>query len=406
MIRLALRNTLRNRRRSLLCALAIAVSVMAIILLLALLDSMEDDMRHTLTTYYTGDVRVRHDQYTHYERYAPLHLNLETERTQAIIGTVSNAVASAPRITFPSSLHVGDRNRPVQAVGVDFIQERQFIDFDHILTEGALPDPGSHQVVLGLGLAKTLGLGVGDRLTLLAKTAMHGTNAISFTVSGLIAPPVGMLVANGLYLNLSSAQRLLMMDTKATDIVIKAQRATDLQLLAHTIEDALHQGGIEGQASAFMDINELYGFLATAKLIYWIIALIFFILGSTVIINTTMMVVYERMAEIGMMKAMGMSDRRTSSLFMLEGFFISAAGAAIGLAIGIVLTFILSKVGLDFTEALSGIEMEISSILRPQVDLVTAVLVALFGMVIATLSTLIPSRRAAKIQIVEALHYV
>jgi putative ABC transport system permease protein len=106
------------------------------------------------------------------------------------------------------------------------------------------------------------------------------------------------------------------------------------------------------------------------------------------------------------MKAMGMSDRRTSSLFMLEGFFISAVGAGIGLIIGVIVTLILSKVGLDFTEALSGIEMEISSILRPQVDLLTALLVALFGMVIATLSTLIPSRRAAKIQIVEALHYV
>ncbi|MFA5448636.1 MAG: FtsX-like permease family protein, partial [Sphaerochaeta sp.] len=384
----------------------IAVSVMSIILLLALLDSMEDDMRHTLTTYYTGDVRVRHDQYTYYERYTPLHLNLDTEKTQTLIRTVETVVASTPRITFGASLHVGDRSRPVQAVGVDFTQEQQFIDFAHILSEGAVPAPGTHEVILGIGLAQTLGLTVGDRLTLLAKTALQGSNAISFTVSGLIAPPVGMVVANGLYLNLSSAQRLLMMDTKATDIVIKAQHSTDLRQLAQIIEDTLHQGDIEAQASAFMDINELYGFLATAKLIYWVIALIFFILGSTVIINTTMMVVYERMAEIGMMKAMGMSDRRTSSLFMLEGFFISAVGAGIGLIIGVIVTLILSKVGLDFTEALSGIEMEISSILRPQVDLLTALLVALFGMVIATLSTLIPSRRAAKIQIVEALHYV
>lgn len=407
MVKLAVRNIFRNRRRSLLCAIAIAVSAMSIILLLALVEGMEVDMRANLIAYYTGEIRIRDSEYGRYERYRPLHLSLDDEAITAVLETMGEVEAVSGRISFPASLYMGDRSRPILATGFDFEREVAFSDLGSILSEGTLPHARSNELVMGRVLAATLGIGIGDRVTLLAPTAAGSSNAMSFTVVGIVDPPVGSLSSSTLYLSLERAQHLLHMEGQVQELVILTKGGSSLSALAGEIEATIGERlGIETEARAFDELNEMYGFLRIAKLIYYVIALIFFILGSTVIINTTMMVIFERMAEIGMMKALGMEDGQVRLLFLLEGAFISAAGSLVGVLVGLAITAVLSQVGIDFTEAMSGIEMEVSSVLYPSITALTAVSVYLYGVAIATLSTLIPTRRAARIQIVEALYHV
>jgi putative ABC transport system permease protein len=407
MVTLALRNIFRNLRRSLLSALAIAVSVMSIILLLALIDGMEADMRSNLITYYTGEIRVRSGEYQRYERFNPLHLSLDATLATESLSTVSGISAIEGRIAFPVSIYREERSRPAQAIGLDFSLGTTFIDFDSILSAGRLPEPKEHAVLIGSALAQAAGLSLGDRVTLLTQTARGSTNAITFVVVGVVSPPIGQLSASTLYLSLDVAQHFLLMEGQVQELLIHSDSQTDLQALARTIGHHLESElELSIESKAFTQINELYGFLSVARLVYWIIALVFFILGSTVIINTTMMVIYERMGEIGMMKALGMYDGQVASLFLLEAVFISSAGSMVGAGVGSIITCILQRVGIDFTEALSGIEMEISSRLYPKLTVAVVLGVLVYGIVTATLSTLIPSRKAAKIHVVEALHYV
>ncbi|MCK9547575.1 MAG: ABC transporter permease [Sphaerochaeta sp.] len=407
MVKLALRNILRNRRRSLLSAFAIAVSAMSIILLLALVEGMEVDMRTNLIAYYTGEIRIRSSQYARYERYHPLHLSLDDEAITTVLERMDEVAETSGRISFPAALYRGDRSRPVLTMGFDFTRETAFSNLASILSEGRLPHDRSNELVMGAVLAKGLDITVGDRVTLLASTAAGSSNAMSFTVVGIVKPPIGSLSSSTLYLSLERAQHLLFMEGRVQELVVRSTGAVSLPALAGEIAALVAEElGIETETQAFSQLNEMYGFLRIAKYIYYVIALIFFLLGSTVIINTTMMVIFERMAEIGMMKALGMDDGKVRLLFLLEGAFISAAGALAGVLVGVLITAVLSRVGIDFTEAMSGIEMEVSSVLYPSITAFTAVAVYLYGVAIATLSTLIPTRRAARIQVVEALHYV
>jgi len=407
MVKLALRNIFRNLRRSLLSASAIAVSAMSIILLLALVEGMEVDMRDNLIAYYTGEVRIRSSEYERWQRYNPLHLSLDDEALTTLLEGMDDVWAASGRISFSASLYQGDRSRPVLGMGFDFEREGAFSNLASILVEGRLPKERSNEVLLGRGLAKGLGIEVGDRVTLLAPTAVSSTNAMSFTCVGIVTPPVGSLSNSTLYLGLERAQHLLFMEGRVQEVVVRSNGTTPLPALAKKIEQRIESElGIETETRPFNEINEMYAYFRTAKLIYYVIALIFFVLGSTVIINTMMMVIWERMAEIGMMKALGMGDGQVRTLFLLEGACISAVGALVGVLVGVAITAVLAKVGIDFTEALSGIEMEVSSILYPSIDAATTVAVFLYGIAIATLSTLIPTRRAAKIQVVEALHHV
>ncbi|MFA5514470.1 MAG: FtsX-like permease family protein, partial [Sphaerochaetaceae bacterium] len=138
----------------------------------------------------------------------------------------------------------------------------------------------------------------------------------------------------------------------------------------------------------------------------YMIALFFFLLGSTVIVNTTVMVVYERIREIGTLRALGMHNRLLTTLFLLEGVIISSVGAFVGVVIGSGVSLLFNRIGINFTQALSGVDMNISNIIYPVLDLKTPVIVFVYAVCVSALATLIPSTKAAKIEVVEALKYV
>lgn len=404
---LAFRNIFRNLRRSSLSAIAIAVSAMAIMALLALLECMEADMQTNLTSYYTGEVRIRHESFEKYERYNPLHLSLEVDAVLPLASSVEGVEAATSRINFPANLYLNGKNNGALGVGVDFATEVAFIDFPSLLTEGRIPQEGKNELLIGAILAHELRLNINDKVTVLTSTALRGSNAMTFEIVGIASFPVGGLSSKTLYIPLDRAQYLLRMPGQTQEILLQVAEGFKEQEVAQEVKSLLTTSlGLETETKAWKDLNMMYSLLSMAKLIYYVMAGVFFILGSTVIINTTMMVIYERMREIGTLGALGMQGKELTRLFLLEGSFISMAGSTVGTLIGLIIIAVLGKVGLNFTEAMSGVDMEISSILYPQVNWWIALFVWFYAILIATLSTLIPSRRASKIQIVEALRYV
>ena len=405
--KLAFRNIFRNLRRSILSAVAIAVSAMSIVMLFGLLNGMESDMANNLKSYYTGQVRIRHIDFEKYERYNPLHLGVDWNSIKPILNDNDNVRAATARINFPANMYLGEKQHGVMGIGVDFSTEETFIDFPSILMEGNLPQAGENEIMMGFALARDMNLGIGDKVTLLSTTATRGSNAFTFTIVGIAGFPVASMNANSLWAPIDRVQKFLGMDGQAQEILVLLEDGVNEKEAATQIGDKIESAlGTVTDTRSWKELNMMYGMLRIAKIAYYFIAMFFFVLGSTVIINTTMMVIFERMREIGTLSALGMQGSELTRLFLLEGFFISIIGSAFGVIIGYVATYYMGKVGLDFTEALSGMDMEISSILYPQTSIFTAIAVWAYAVVISTLSTFIPSRHASKIQPVEALRYV
>lgn len=404
---IAFRNIFRNLRRSILSAIAIAVSAMSIVMLFGLLNGMEADMANNLQSYYTGQVRIQHADFEKYERYNPLHLGVDWNSIEPILSNNSDVRAATARINFPANMYLGEKQHGVMGVGVDFTTEEAFVDFPTILKEGKLPQAGENEAMIGFALARDMNLGLGDKVTLLSTTATRGSNAFTFMIVGIAGFPVASLNANSIWAPIDRVQRFLGMDGQAQEILILLEdgvkeKQAALQI-GNDIESTL---GTVTDTRSWKELNQMYSLIRIAKIAYYFIAMFFFVLGSTVIINTTMMVIFERMREIGTLSALGMQGSELTRLFLLEGFFISMIGSAFGVIIGYIATYYMGKIGLDLTEALSGIDMEVSSILYPQTSILTAIVVWAYAVVISTLSTFIPSRHASKIQPVEALRYV
>ena len=403
--KIAARNIGRNRRRSLLSGLAIAVAAMTFLMLSALIEGFSVDISYNIQTYSSGEVRIRNREYDKHEKLMPMHLDIpDYENVMSVIESTPGVAQVSPRITFPMAIYRDDTNYKAAGVGIDMQRELQFMNLDEIVTAGTLPEAQNREILVGYGLAKKMDVSVGDTITVISKTRGRGTNAFTFTVTGLVRTPVEGLNNTLILAPLSQVQRFLKMKGGVTEILLKLEPGTDSVAKAEELNAQLAGAGFSDiGATSWRHIKSSYSFVELADMFYQFIALFLFLLGSTVIVNTTMMVVYERIREIGTISALGMYSREVVGLFFLEAFFISLLGSLAGIGIGIGVTLPMSIYGLDLSTVFKGISLEMSPVLYPVLRFQDGVIVLIYSVSIASLASIIPSFRASRVDPVDAL---
>jgi putative ABC transport system permease protein len=291
--------------------------------------------------------------------------------------------------------------------GLDFDNDTAYFSMKPYIKEGGRV-PGKDEVLVADGFARQFGLKRGDPIIIYGGNSAS-SRSLRATISGIISLPVTQMGQKAVFLRLSEAQEMYSQPGEVQEILLKFKKGTNLTADVEKTAAALTQAGFpDMEVKAWNTIGVISMFLDFASTAYNIMALIFFILGTTVIVNTTMMVIYERMREIGTLRAMGMTGREMIRLFFMEAFFISAAAAFLGVAIGVGLTLPLSVSGFDLGQLadVSQMNISISNIIYPQINLYSTLFVFVYSVTVASLISFIPTRRAAKIEPVEALRSI
>ncbi|MFA6403554.1 MAG: FtsX-like permease family protein [Salinivirgaceae bacterium] len=136
---------------------------------------------------------------------------------------------------------------------------------------------------------------------------------------------------------------------------------------------------------------------------FMIMGIIFFALAFG-IINTMMMAILERIKELGMLMAIGMSKMKVFSMIMLETIFLTLVGSVLGMLIGAGLINITGRVGLNFASIAEGFEaIGYSAVVYPSISVSFFFGVTVMVIVIGILSSIIPARKALKQNPVESL---
>jgi putative ABC transport system permease protein len=425
--RIALRNVARNKRRSLLSGSAITVATLSVVLLFSVLGGMLGDVVATALTYDSGHVRVRHAEYGRYETLNPVHLAVTdagtvVERLQEL----PQVTGVLPRVRFAGAIYREQRNHGAFGLGLDFAREiavararlpqmsgtaagaatlEEFARAWQLAVHGgSLPRAGERELLISAALAEELGLAAGDKLTILTRTALLSTQAWTFTVSGVIGFPIGGM--RGLLLApLDVVQRFLKLTAAdgVSEILLYTGSEEEVPALTAAVGAALPDADPGFAVQAWTETNPLFSMLQVATRIYDIVALFFFLLATTVIVNTTMMVVFERMKEIGTIAALGMTGNQITRLFFLEALFIGMGAALLGVALGCAIVLPLSQVGIDYSAAMEGVELNMSDVLFPRLSVRSTVLVFLYSIAVTAAASYWPARKAARLHPVVAL---
>ena len=416
--RMAFRNLSRHRVRTFFSVFAIAIAGIVGLLMLTLLAGMKENMRSTLVAYRTGHVQIRNAQYNRYDYLNPIHLYISdarelAERLSRIEGVshVAGRIHAAGEIYLdddPWDDQLGERTSAV-GIGIDFAAEHTLMRPQRLVVAGQLPADGAREVAIGYGLAHRLGLSVGDRFDFMTSTASRSVNAIGFTVSAIVNFDImGEFNARTFLTSLSTMQRLVQMNGGVQEILLLADDIELAPEVRERVTDVLEKqraaGGDDLEALLWRDQGEFYALMEVGDTMYNIFAIFFLFLGATVIVNTMMMAVYERYHEIGTLLALGMRGGELVRLFFYEALFSGVIAAVIAIVAGGGIALYLGAVGIDFAAGYGSLEFDITSMVYPRLTGTHAVLIALYTVGVSGLVTLIPCRKAAKVEPVEALH--
>lgn len=263
-------------------------------------------------------------------------------------------------------------------------------------------------IVIGIGLARELGIGIGDRVKVISPLTgldigsfaprARTPRSIDFRVVAIFEAGFQEYDTRLVYVDLYEAQRFYNNGDSVTGVEI---RLADLELadeVARTLEEQL---GAPFHTLDWATLNHnLFTALRIQKvMLSLVIATIIFVAAFNVI-ATLIMIVLEKKREVSILKAMGARDRTILGIFMLQGTVIGVVGTAIGLTVGGAVVGYLDRYRFPLDPKVYLID-HLPVVVSPW-EFATTVLVAL---TICITATAIPSIWAARMRPAEGVRY-
>jgi putative ABC transport system permease protein len=179
-------------------------------------------------------------------------------------------------------------------------------------------DENAKSIIMGTGLANKLGIKLNDKLTILARTAYDSLRGMTFRLTGTFQYGISSMDSKLFYIPIGAAARLLEMGNGVSELILMVDKVEDADKVAEAIRDKLHQQDEtyyreDIKIIPWQEQETFFSMFRVATTIYGVIYLVLLILASTVIINTIMMIIYERTREIGTIGAMGMTSGQSCS---------------------------------------------------------------------------------------------
>ena len=163
------------------------------------------------------------------------------------------------------------------------------------------------------------------------------------------------------------------------------------------------------RVNTFLDLGAGVLELTRAKRVGGVIFMgVILVIAVVGIFNTVFMSVYERIREIGVLRAHGLKPRDITVMFVLEGFITGLLGSVLGLMAGSLANVYLVITGIPMEKMVGKIATAsygISGNIYGEWNLPAMGLAFCLGILVATVAGIIPARRASKIQVTQALRF-
>jgi len=413
LMNLAGRNLFRNKMRTIISIIAIAIAVMVVIFARGLVLGVLNSSFSLYVQYDSGHIRIIDEQYDQKEKLLSLIHPVDGFEGNGIMPMIEKLEAengvelAIPRLRFGAMASPDDEIVRMMGWGVLPEKEMEFTEIESKLVEGRMVEMGQREVVMGKGLMDSLDRVVGDKITILYKNSFDAFKGSTFKIVGKVDHYLPLINDRLFYLPIDQAQRILLMQDMATEILLETKSISAAQEIEPLIENLIksQDGRNKYVVQNWGEANPLLKLFDVAKYIYNVIYILLLILAAIVVINTMVMIVKERTQEIGMMQALGLKSKEILTMFIIEGTFMGLVGSFIGAVAGGALTKYLAVVGIDYTQVLEGTidEVFMNPMIYPVYNLENVIFGFILGTIITALTCIIPARRAANLEPNDAL---
>lgn len=328
-IKLAWRNLWRNRRRTIIAISSIVFSVLLASWMRSMQEGSYDSMIENSVKFYSGYLQVQDTAY--WEERTLDHSFKAPDELKEKISKIPDVTLVVNRIESFALAANHLKSKPAMVMGIEPGSEDQITRISQKVKQGRFLKTGDKGAILGEGLAKYLGLGVGDTLVMISQ-GYHGMSASGlFVIEGLLSLPNQEFNNRMVYLDLQTARDFYSAAGLSTSLVVMTKNHYEVKHLKKAIEKILPasnrvmtwtdmQPGLE----QLIESDRGSGIIMLG-ILYMVIAFGMF--------SVVLMMVKERSREFGVVHAVGMQKSKLSVIVFFETIFIGLIGCSIGVLI-------------------------------------------------------------------------
>lgn len=396
---LAVRNLFRNLSRTLITSVTVVFGVALPILGWGMVDGLDENVVRSARTTVAGDVLLRPDAYPTDGIEFPL------SKAEAVAPALAAGLdqlgadggAWTARTLFPARLVKGAEAVRANGIVYDAATDGAVFPRDRWALDGAWPTAGTPEVVLGAGLARLMDAKVGDDIIVEARTYPGAINALTFRVSGTVNTDNAGLDSLGFWLETGVGEPLLQLDGRRTHVAVHAG--------GDPAQVAVALGGLGWSTrTVYEECADLISANMVRRYALLFLVGIILLIAGVGIANTVIMAAYERVREIGTLRALGMKKRDVGGLFLLEGACMGLVAGLLGVLLGVAGVLYWQANGISLGDAVEQAgNVAMSSTVFMQFRWPPILVSWGFGLGISVIASLWPARYAANLNPADAV---
>jgi len=399
MLNFALRNLFRHTGRTALTMAAIVAGVVGLMLSGGFVRDIFAKLGESIIHSQSGHLQVSRAGFQENGSRRPEHYLIgDPARLEARIAAVPGVADVMARISFSGLLNNGRSDVAIVGEGIEPAKETRLGTSLSIIAGRRLRADDATGAMLGDGVASTLKVAPGDRVTLMLATEGGALNTLDLDVVGVFRTFSKDYDARAVKIPIAAAQEVLN-TAGASTMVVSLARTQDTASIAATLGSTLAGQGLE--VWTWEALNDFYA--KTVKLYerqFGVLRAIILVMVLLSVANSVNMSLFERVPEFGTMRALGDPASYIVRLVLVECVLLGVIGATVGVGIGSLLSAIISYFGIAMPPPPNS-DVGYTA----QIALVPGIVAGAFAVgVVATGLAGIPSAlRAVRMPVVDAL---
>ena len=402
-LQMAWRNIWRNTRRTVIILTAVVIGVWSMVLLGSLMRGIAVGMIKNGISTLTGHIQIHHKGY----RNDPAIENSITDATvveNALKEALPEGASWTARVRVNAVAGNARHSSGVTLVGIDPSSEAKVSFIGSAVSQGRYLNPDDRNgIVIGEALMKKFDTRPGHKLVLMSQDTQGEIASRAFRIVGIFRAEMEATEKQFVFVIRKESQKMLGLGDGISEFSILLPGKPDITEVHNRLTTALPSAQFEVNTwrellpfqTAYLKI--LDGFM-------WIWYLVVFVAMGFGIVNTTLMAVFERMREFGLLKALGMKPWWILRGVLTESFFLLILGMIIGNLLAFICIFALARSGIDLSALAAGAEYAgMTRVIYPAIALKDILMSNLVVLFLGILVSAYPAVKAARFTPVEAL---
>ena len=402
-VRVGWRNLWRNPGRTWRTAASIAVGARVVIFGMSMQKGMYGDMIDLATRLGSGHLQVQHTQYLDDPR--PKYLISGAESLARQLEVLPEVAATTVRTEAFALVSIGEKSVGALIQGVDPERERVVSDLPKSLSQGTYLAQSDHAYV-GAGLARNLGVGLGDEVVVLGTGVGGSVAAMVLTVGGIMETGQSAVDRSLLQVALPALQAAFGLGDGGHRVVVNLHNIETIDRAVEAIQPMLTRGSVIHDWTVLMpDVDQAIALdRVMGEFMYVILILIVvFNIGNTLVIT-----ILERTREFGLLLAIGMRPQAIMGMIIVEALALWLVGCLLAWVLSTALLAYPVMVGIPlesmgFEEMIQGFGIPVPDSLYAGVSARTVLMGPLAIGAGGLLASMVTMLRIRRLQPVEAL---